>query len=96
MVDHSIDLERNHCQVPSMFSDSLSLSGPLDKSGLVGDGKTKRKSMKVICAWCYGEGKPGLLGEKGSSNDVQETHGICHRHLQTLKTRGPKTELTPP
>jgi len=41
-------------------------------------------SMKLICAWCRAEGRPGLLGEKPPLDDPTETHGICRRHRDEL------------
>jgi hypothetical protein len=40
--------------------------------------------MKLICAWCRAEGRPGLLGEKPPLDDPTETHGICRRHREEL------------
>jgi len=36
--------------------------------------------MKVICSWCWGEGRIGLVGEKAPLEDLRETHGICREH----------------
>jgi hypothetical protein len=36
--------------------------------------------MKVICASCRVEGRPGNLGEKAPFDDPTETHGYCARH----------------
>ena len=36
--------------------------------------------MKVICSWCWGEGRVGLVGEKAPLEDLRETHGICREH----------------
>lgn len=40
--------------------------------------------MRVICAWCFKEGKPGIIGERGTRADMRETHGICPHHLERL------------
>ena len=40
--------------------------------------------MKVICASCRAEGKPGDLGEKAPLDDPSETHGYCPRHAAML------------
>jgi hypothetical protein len=40
--------------------------------------------MKVICSWCQGEGRTGLVTEKAPLADPRETHGICSAHLQQL------------
>ncbi len=37
--------------------------------------------MKIICAWCEVEGKPGLMGERAPMLDDRPTHGICRSHL---------------
>lgn len=41
-------------------------------------------SMKVICASCRVEGRPGDLGEKPPFDDPSETHGYCPRHAALL------------
>jgi hypothetical protein len=38
--------------------------------------------MKVVCAWCVAEGKPGYLGEREPLEDPQPTHSICAVHVQ--------------
>ena len=47
--------------------------------------------MKVVCAWCLGEGKPGDLGERKPLEDPGVTHSICAVHqdqlLQALPSR---------
>lgn len=40
--------------------------------------------MKVICASCRVEGRPGNLGEKEPFDDPVETHGYCPRHAALL------------
>lgn len=40
--------------------------------------------MRVRCAWCRDEGKPGVIGEKPPLDDPTETHGICRRHQREL------------
>jgi len=40
--------------------------------------------MKVFCAWCQAEGKPGLLREVEPLDDPTETHGICPAHQVQL------------
>jgi hypothetical protein len=40
--------------------------------------------MKVICASCRVEGRPGNLGEKPPLDDPTETHGYCPRHAALL------------
>jgi hypothetical protein len=47
--------------------------------------------MKVVCAWCILEGKPGDLGEREPFDDPQLTHSICASHttqvLEALPSR---------
>jgi hypothetical protein len=40
--------------------------------------------MKVICSWCQGEGRSGVVREKAPFADLRETHGICSDHLQRM------------
>lgn len=40
--------------------------------------------MRVICAWCQHEGRPGLLRVQEPLEDTSETHGICDRHQQAV------------
>src|SRR5258705_6290406 len=40
--------------------------------------------MKIICAACRVEGRPGDLGEKAPFDDPAETHGYCPRHAALL------------
>jgi hypothetical protein len=40
--------------------------------------------MKVVCAWCFQEGKPGDLGEREPLEDPTVTHSICARHVDQL------------
>jgi len=54
--------------------------------------------MKVVCAWCVLEGKPGDLGEREPLDDPQPTHSICASHttqvLEALPSRAfPKASL---
>jgi hypothetical protein len=48
--------------------------------------------MKVICSWCQGEGRPGLVREKAPLADLRETHGICSDHLQQMACRSGSTD----
>jgi hypothetical protein len=41
-------------------------------------------TMKVLCAWCCSEGKPGYLGEREPLEDLGPTHGICVIHMEQL------------
>ena len=47
--------------------------------------------MRVLCAWCCRDGKPGYLGEREPLNNPEPTHGVCARHktqlLQSLPSR---------
>jgi hypothetical protein len=54
--------------------------------------------MKVLCAWCCREGKPGYLGEREPLECLLPTHGICGHHkaevLESLPSRSfPEAEL---
>jgi hypothetical protein len=40
--------------------------------------------MKVVCAWCLQEGKPGDLGEREPLEDGALTHSICEGHRDQL------------
>jgi hypothetical protein len=40
--------------------------------------------MKVVCAWCLQEGKPGDLGEREPLEDGALTHSICVGHRDQL------------
>jgi hypothetical protein len=41
-------------------------------------------NMKVVCAWCLHEGKPGDLGEREPLADGSVTHSICAGHTDQL------------
>jgi len=41
--------------------------------------------MKIICAWCLKEGKPGHMGECDPLDDPSETHAICPEHRQQVE-----------
>jgi hypothetical protein len=43
--------------------------------------------MKVICSWCRGEGRSGLVGEKAPLDDLRETHSICLEHETAVRAR---------
>lgn len=43
--------------------------------------------MQVICSWCRGEGRIGLVGEKAPLEDPRETHSICIEHEKTVRAR---------
>ena len=47
--------------------------------------------MRVLCAWCCRDGKPGYLGEREPLTNPEPTHGVCARHktqlLQSLPSR---------
>jgi hypothetical protein len=40
--------------------------------------------MKVVCAWCLLEGKPGDLGEREPLEDPGVSHSICAGHVNQL------------
>jgi hypothetical protein len=47
--------------------------------------------MKILCAWCCREGRPGYLGEKEPLENPLPTHGVCAHHkaqlLESLPSR---------
>jgi len=43
--------------------------------------------MQVICSWCRGEGRVGLVGEKAPLEDRRETHSICIEHEKAVRDR---------
>ena len=45
--------------------------------------------MRVVCAWCRGEGLPGVLGNRPPLDDPVETHGICRRHIDRVLAQLP-------
>jgi hypothetical protein len=49
--------------------------------------------VKVICAWCHAEGRPGYLGEREPLDDPSITHGICFRHRQQFLESLPSTSF---
>ena len=55
-------------------------------------------SMKIFCAWCWRDGKPGYLGEREPLENPEPTHGICAYHtakvLASLPSRSfPDAEM---
>ncbi len=53
--------------------------------------------MKVVCAYCATEGKPGLIREKEPLDDPRVTHGICAEHQRRLaRTAEEPPQRTPP
>jgi hypothetical protein len=48
------------------------------------NGNICTSTMKVVCAWCLGEGKPGDLGEREPLEDPEVTHSICASHTDQL------------
>lgn len=43
--------------------------------------------MQVICSWCRGEGRVGIVGEKPPLEDRRETHSICLEHEKAVRAR---------
>jgi hypothetical protein len=43
--------------------------------------------MTIICSWCRGEGRSGIVGEKSPLDDRRETHGICINHRISEQAR---------
>jgi hypothetical protein len=58
---------------------------------MASNGHVALPKMKVVCAWCVLEGKPGDLGEREPLDDPQQTHSICASHttqvLEALPSR---------
>ncbi|MCP9447620.1 MAG: hypothetical protein NNA22_08635 [Nitrospira sp.] len=50
--------------------------------------------MRIICAWCFQEGKVALLGEKMPLDDLRETHGICRAHRLAMQAEWKQSLLT--
>jgi len=43
--------------------------------------------MKILCAWCCGEGLPGDMGEREPLDNSEPTHGVCaHHHALLLES----------
>ena len=36
--------------------------------------------MRLVCAWCQHEGRPGLMREDDASGEAFDSHGICDDH----------------
>ncbi len=49
--------------------------------------------VKVICAWCRDEGRPGYLGEREPLDDPSLTHGVCFRHREQFLESLPSTSF---
>ena len=49
--------------------------------------------VKVICAWCDAEGRPGYLGEREPLDDPSLTHGVCVRHRRRFLESLPSTSF---
>jgi hypothetical protein len=47
--------------------------------------------MKILCAWCCREGRPGYMGEREPLENPEPTHGVCAHHkaelLESLPSR---------
>lgn len=43
--------------------------------------------MKVVCAWCQREGKPGFIREVHPTVDQRVSHGICPSHSEVYYAR---------
>lgn len=43
--------------------------------------------MTIVCSWCRGEGRSGIIGEKAPLEDRRETHGICMSHRISVQIR---------
>jgi hypothetical protein len=54
--------------------------------------------MKILCAWCCREGRPGYMGEREPLDNPEPTHGVCAYHkaqlLESLPSRSfPDTQV---
>jgi hypothetical protein len=49
--------------------------------------QVREKDMRIICSWCRGEGRIGLVGEKAPLEDRRETHSICLEHEKAVRAR---------
>ena len=49
--------------------------------------------MRVVCAVCEREGKPGYLGEREPWDNPATTHGICPRHREQALEALPSTSF---
>lgn len=49
--------------------------------------KESELAMKVVCAWCRGEGRGGFVCEKAPLDDMRETHSICLEHETAVRAR---------
>ncbi len=49
--------------------------------------QSSEADMQVICSWCRGEGRVGLVGEKAPFEDRRETHSICIEHAKAVRVR---------
>ena len=48
---------------------------------------TVLRPVKILCAWCCGEGQPGYMGEREPLDNPEPTHGICaHHHTLVLES----------
>ena len=52
--------------------------------------------MKIVCAHCQAEGKPGLLGEIDPLEDLTVTYDICPEHRLRLEEEAGSGTLTQP
>ncbi|CAI4034102.1 hypothetical protein DNFV4_04546 [Nitrospira tepida] len=43
--------------------------------------------MKIVCAWCQREGKPGFIREIHPTVDQRVSHGICQAHSEVYHAR---------
>jgi CheY-like chemotaxis protein len=41
--------------------------------------------MRVVCAWCERDGRPGFLREQPPLEDSATTYGICERHAADVR-----------
>ena len=51
--------------------------------------------MKIVCAHCQAEGKPGVLGEIEPQDDPTVTYGICPEHRLRVEAEEQVATTTP-
>jgi hypothetical protein len=70
-----------------MATEPIARSGhgnPPGSATQASNGDVAPPRMKVLCAWCLCEGKPGYLGECEPLEDPEVTHSICAGHRDQL------------
>jgi hypothetical protein len=52
--------------------------------------------MKIVCAYCQAEGRPGVLGEMEPQEDPTVTYGICPEHRLRVEEEARVATTSPP